>query len=834
MQREVSCAFRLLVLGFFSLLLCTYTVGCGGDKPNDPDDDDNGGDGADPKIEGVVRDRNGPLPGAEVEARYEGFLKGDTTNAQGKFTLNLQGYTLQKQIQLVAKKDGYVTQYDTVTIGSGEAIDDKVFTLERYIETAIVGKVEDSQGQRVSIAHVITIPTSQSVAIDAQTDTFRIELSDLTEATNYVVRVETAEGWQGEKEIRVLPNELNRADFVIAPAEAVTFFGQVTHSVTNDPLAGVEVVVRFLGGTQDRKAVSDSTGSYEAVLSASMGQKVVLTASKDWFATRTDTTRVDMNRVENGFVLTPIASPRPELKGGPVDFGLLARSDTLDLSNRGEGTLTWEVREEDKPEWVQVDPASGSVADVQGPQPILLTLLRELIPTGTTDTEVSGEIRFRFNSVDSVLSVDVSASRRSVSGYVRLADQAGSPEGEPLGAATVLLRNRASSEYVVGVEGTTDESGFFALPLVLDGDYALVARKDGYVDGIDGTVSISGGVAVSRDVALIAFPEEVDLLHNAATPFRILIDPAGQGVKAYVITKPRFQPAERVHPVVGLSGSGPETDAIGVRVGTGLMDGAFYGDNLVLTCYEDTTVSILNLTSLKVDAAIRTTVGPYGVAVSGNRAYVACEGGTEGVLDVIDLQTKQRVASVALESELDVLGSSDRFDGPGVHVSGNRAYVTNNKTSGKILAVDVNASPPQLVRPGLDAASHPRSIVTSPDGKGDRLYVLNWGSNEVTVEDPLSGSVERLEIFPPTAGDTPQALAVSPSGFYGRRLLYVAYRTVLVFYDLDAETEVGQLDLSPYSRDATAEAVSAALTPDGRGLLIGMTQSQLLYFRFTF
>ena len=127
-----------------------------------------------------------------------------------------------------------------------------------------------------------------------------------------------------------------------------------------------------------------------------------------------------------------------------------------------------------------------------------------------------------------------------------------------------------------------------------------------------------------------------------------------------------------------------------------------------------------------------------------------------------------------------------------------------------------------------------RSIVTSPDGKGDRLYVLNWGSNEVTVEDPLSGSVERLEIFPPTAGDTPQALAVSPSGFYGRRLLYVAYRTVLVFYDLDAETEVGQLDLSPYSRDATAEAVSAALTPDGRGLLIGMTQSQLLYFRFTF
>jgi len=165
-----------------------------------------------------------------------------------------------------------------------------------------------------------------------------------------------------------------------------------------------------------------------------------------------------------------------------------------------------------------------------------------------------------------------------------------------------------------------------------------------------------------------------------------------------------------------------------------------------------------------------------------------------------------------------------------VSVSGAQAFVTNNQESGKVFVVDLSASPPAVVS-SLNVGGRPQEIVELPSGL--RSYVLNKRDPAgVTVIDRVSGSkVKTITISDPPG--YPRALTLSPDPFFGRRLLYIVYERNLIFYDLELDEEMGRFW---FTDDATARAVSVAVTADGRGLLIGLERAplgqRLLFFRF--
>ena len=237
------------------------------------------------------------------------------------------------------------------------------------------------------------------------------------------------------------------------------------------------------------------------------------------------------------------------------------------------------------------------------------------------------------------------------------------------------------------------------------------------------------------------------------------------------------------------------------------------------------------IVDLNTDTTSRTVTsqGPFGLAIGGSRAYVACEGsGGVGMLDVIDLEGRQVILSVQLGELVASLG--DEPWGPDVSVSGHLVLVTDNQESGRVFVVDVSASPARVTT-SLNAGGRPQAISELPEGL--KTYVLNKRNPAgVTVIDRLSGSKVKTITVSDPPGD-PQALALSPDTFYGRRLLYTVYAQEAVFYDLEFEMEVGRFQ---FTDDPTGRAVSVGVTPDGIGLLIGLERAplgqRLLFYRF--
>lgn len=214
--------------------------------------------------------------------------------------------------------------------------------------------------------------------------------------------------------------------------------------------------------------------------------------------------------------------------------------------------------------------------------------------------------------------------------------------------------------------------------------------------------------------------------------------------------------------IIDTDPSTPEIDSI--RAG-GLPTGIIArGDRLYISNYntgsvDDNNVTVIDTTTNTVidtnpatPAVDRIFVGdgPRGMAVSGNRLYVANE--LDGTVTVIDTATNTVIDTNPTTPAIDPIQVDS---GPfGVAAAGDRVYVAN-RASGTVTVIDTTTN---AVLDEIAVGSRPTGVAVA----GDRLYVTNAGDGTVTVVDiASSAAVDTIEV-----GDEPEALVAAGERVY--------------------------------------------------------------------
>jgi hypothetical protein len=795
---------------FLSLLLSTLLLlSCGGKDTTGPIDDD-GRASVTPTVKGAIRDVDGNgLANVVVSARYPSggsLIHADTTIANGAFVLRLQGFTLGLQIEIFASKPGYRDTSSVIKVESSETIG--VFlTLIRSV-IVFTGQATDVLAGGGGLSDVkVTVRDGSGASLQTpSTDAAGIYTTEVTGAAGDTFILEGSHvGFAPRVDTVVVQNDSMVVNFSLSLAVV-----GVVRDAGGQPVENA--IVSTVGGTAEGSVATGLDGSYVLTLKQDAGGDTILVVASGFFSGRqwVPFSRTAENRAD--IELLRVNDPIPQVSPQELVIGLVSDQATFTISNAAEeGDLVWSAG--GLPAWLRVSPAAGTETSGDTPTAVSVTVIRDQLPAAAGADAVSDVIELTFNSTSlSSVDIPVSVALRSLVGTVT------DISGQPVSADTVSLLITVDDLAPIA-SGVTGDDGTYGLPRVAAGEYMLVSRAEGHIAAIS-QITVSGGPEARQDVEMIPFPAPAPMVYESDVPFRILIDPAGDGDRAYVLVRTN-PPDNTIKVVSGLSSGSGQTSRAGsdIRVGSNPTDGDFYNGNLVAACYGDTSVWIVDLNT-DTTSRILTSPGPFGLTVAGSRAYVACEGtGSVGVLDVINLQTQQRIQSVPLGELVASLG--DEPWGPDVSVSGNLVLVTDNQESGRIVIVDLSASPPQVTT-SLNVGGRPQAIVELPDGL--QSCVINKRDPAgVTVIDRFTGSkVKTITIDGPPG--TPQALALSPDPFYGRRLLYLVYGQEVVFYDLEFEAEVGRLK---FTEDPTGRAVSAGVTPDGSALLIGLERAPL-------
>jgi len=164
-----------------------------------------------------------------------------------------------------------------------------------------------------------------------------------------------------------------------------------------------------------------------------------------------------------------------------------------------------------------------------------------------------------------------------------------------------------------------------------------------------------------------------------------------------------------------------------------------------ITHYQDSTVSVIDISTNTLVTTISVGTNPYGVAVSpsGKRVYVVNRNG--GSVSVIDTDTNTVIATVTV-------GSSPF--GVAVNATGTRVYVAN-RDSDNISVIDAATN---TVIATVSAGPHPFAVAINPEGT--RLYVSNFWSDYVTVIDTNTNTI----LATVTVGSDPVGIIVNPQG----------------------------------------------------------------------
>ena len=195
-----------------------------------------------------------------------------------------------------------------------------------------------------------------------------------------------------------------------------------------------------------------------------------------------------------------------------------------------------------------------------------------------------------------------------------------------------------------------------------------------------------------------------------------------------------------------------------------------------------------------VREAIKVGNGPQGAAVSpdGRRAYVAST--HSNAVSVIDNAMNRVIATISLPAPPQYVA---------IAPNGQRVYVTTyNDADGTGSAVQViNTATNTVVATISPSGSNPYAAAVTPDGQ--RLYVPDHGSQNLSVIDTRTNSVTTIIVVPPN----PHWVAFTPDG---RRAYVANHESNLVsVVDTASNTVVAEIPVgrSPHS---------VAITPDGR------------------
>ena len=192
--------------------------------------------------------------------------------------------------------------------------------------------------------------------------------------------------------------------------------------------------------------------------------------------------------------------------------------------------------------------------------------------------------------------------------------------------------------------------------------------------------------------------------------------------------------------------------------------------------------------------AIKVGNGPQGAAVSpdGRRAYIANT--HSNAVSVIDNATSRVIATISLPAPPQYVA---------IAPNGQRVYVTTyNDADGTGSAVQViNTATNTVVATISPSGTNPYAAAVTPDGQ--RLYVPDHGSQNLSVIDTRTNSVATVIVVPPN----PHWVAFTPDG---RRAYVANHESNLVsVVDTVSNTVIAKIPvgLSPHS---------VAITPDGR------------------
>lgn len=211
-----------------------------------------------------------------------------------------------------------------------------------------------------------------------------------------------------------------------------------------------------------------------------------------------------------------------------------------------------------------------------------------------------------------------------------------------------------------------------------------------------------------------------------------------------------------------------------------------------------------------ITAKIEVGALPWGMTLSGDRAYVAT---AEGVA-VVDLARRVRTALVPYLSMVGAPGmrfSDDRPGGEGIAASpdGRFVYVGVLSMDG-VSRLEILDTARLRMTGSVPVGQRPFQVLVARDGNA--VYTLDHDSFSVSVVDPLKRTARRLEVAPigRSAFDKPHYAALLPDG----RLLMPFAGKRLVFLDPRSGASVTR----PLSADTHQHGI--ALTPDGRQVLI--------------
>lgn len=234
---------------------------------------------------------------------------------------------------------------------------------------------------------------------------------------------------------------------------------------------------------------------------------------------------------------------------------------------------------------------------------------------------------------------------------------------------------------------------------------------------------------------------------------------------------------------------------------------AAHPDTLIVTNSNARHVSFVT-TTLGVTAQVEVGALPWGMTLSGNRAYVAT---AEGVA-VVDLARRTRIALVSYLSPVGTPGarfSDDRPGGEGIAASpdGRHVYVGVLSTDG-VSRLEILDTARLLMTGSVPVGQRPFQVLVAHDGSA--VYTLDHDSFSVSVVDPVKRTARRIEVAPigRSAFDKPHYAALLPDGrllmpFAGKRLVFLdPHSGSSVTRPLSADTHQHGIALSPDDKQA--------------------------------
>jgi YVTN family beta-propeller protein len=209
------------------------------------------------------------------------------------------------------------------------------------------------------------------------------------------------------------------------------------------------------------------------------------------------------------------------------------------------------------------------------------------------------------------------------------------------------------------------------------------------------------------------------------------------------------------------------------------------------------------------------TALPVGVPPGSLSVFVTVGADTSEALPFKVLEPPPPSPSMAVSQNVTVPSSGQQI----VLLPDRRAYITY-PSANAVLPLRFRL---HQTEPPIPVGIQPFALTVTP--RGDRIYVSNFFSNNVSVidTDPSSPTFQQVIASIPT-GENPTGIAIHPDG----RSLYVASLADTMLTVLDTDSTHATYHTARSATNTGSTAKSVVITPDGGRVIVGTSQGLLV------